>query len=169
MERIDYTAAMSTASWRTITTKKKDGTLVSKQQVTIFFKNEKGERKRKSKLFPVDRDLSTTVRRRNALRAFVSELEAKQEKEIAQAEERAHIEARQKEEALRMESTPTVTACIRAYIDKAKLGLAGTTDHGIEGATILDYEGTARRLEPHFRDVLITDLKPMAISEWAGR
>ena len=65
-----------------------------------------------------------------------------------------------------MESTPTVTACIRAYIDKAKLGLAGTTDHGIEGATILDYERTARRLEPHFRDVLITDLKPMAISEW---
>ena len=68
-----------------------------------------------------------------------------------------------------MESTPTVTACIRAYIDKARLGLAGTTDHGIEGATILDYERTARRLEPHFRDVLITDLKPMAISEWAGR
>ena len=65
-----------------------------------------------------------------------------------------------------MESTPTVTACIRAYIDKAKLGLAGTTDHGIEGATILGYERTARRLEPHFRDVLITDLEPMAISEW---
>lgn len=101
-----------------------------------------------------------------AINRWVKELEDEQEARIA-AEEAARCAAMAKAELERIRSaTPTVSEVVWDYIEKAKRGQAGTTDTGVEGSTVVDYNRTARKLEPAFSDVLITQLTPKMVKDW---
>ena len=159
MNRIDFKGAMGSATWRVIKRKRKDGSVRSFRMVTIYYDVD-GVRMRKSKSFPSDASLETEVKRRNALRKWISELEAEQEE--AAEQERLQLEEAERENAereRRERETPLVD-----YIERYIKSREAT--HAIESSTASDYRKTARRLVARFGDVTIQGLRAADVQDF---
>lgn len=187
MATINYDDAPAT--WRTVRTSRKDGSVTEQEQATIRFKvqvgvDELGKPKyatrRKSKLFPPDASLDTDRKRSNALKKWKKELrdeDARAEslalKRKQEAEEVARLEAERKqredEEKARLEaqksdpSYKSVGDFVSEYVDS--LSLSGT----IERSTANAYRGAARHIADGFGDITIRELTSPMIQAWQNQ
>ncbi|NLH91737.1 MAG: hypothetical protein GX481_04670, partial [Atopobium sp.] len=74
---------------------------------------------------------------------------------------RAKMEARATaENAEDARASRTVPAYVDGYIDRM------ASSEAIEGATIIDYRATARRIASAFSNVVLRDLTPEAVQRW---
>lgn len=154
-QRINYNAA--NASWRLLD--RKGGV---QWQVTLAYFVD-GHRKRKSKVFPASKDLRTERKRRNALKEWVAELDAKQDVAEREAAERAESER------ARIESTalPGANTAVGEYVTHCIDMLEAS--NGVRPSAISDYRTSAKRIVDGVGDVALKDLTPTMIQTWEAR
>jgi integrase len=161
MERINYGAAKAT--WQTVTRTAKDGTTTEQQRVILRYYVD-GKRKGKTKVFPASRVLDTDRKRDNALRQWVRELEAEQDRAIREERQRDEEReaARAEAERIAREAAERVNLIeyMREYIDVREAAQI------IEASTASDYRHTCKRLEARFADTSLQELTSKDVQDY---
>lgn len=180
-ERIDYASAP--VFWRTVKTKRKDGTVTEQLQAIIRFPVQEGtdgdgnpitKKRSKTKLFPNDRALDTEAKKRNAANRWRKELEAAQEEQIAAQEQKAReaaaaeaaqaVQERLREIDRLADSLPSGRSMVDFYVDSYldDVEAAGA----IEPVTIRSYRQSAKHIRKQFSEVRLDELTPTMIQKW---
>lgn len=159
---VDYLTA--SATWRLISTAKKDGSTTDQWQATIRYQVEQiGDdgnvviaNRRKTKLFPPSVD--TDRKKSSALKAWRKQLAQQQAEELERA---SREEAERASETLPTEpAEKSVYAYATQYLDEAEAIGA------VRPSAIADYRTSAKRVGEAFPDVAVKDLTPAMIQAW---
>lgn len=165
---VDYLTAPAT--WRTITTTKKDGSTTDQWQATLRYTvtvidkdgTERSVKRRKTKLFPASVD--TDRKKSSALKAWRKQL-AQEQAERMERERIAEEERLAAERAARDDLGLTVCELVDKYIEARKVSSYKGRE-AIAGSTVADYRATLRRLEPDFSTVPAKTMKAIAAQDW---
>ncbi len=155
MERINYSEGKPTWSW----VERKDG---SKQLKLTLRYYDDGKRRSRAKRFSVadSTKLDTDRKKDNALRAWIKELEAEQDKLIKEEREREQAEA----EAAKLASLPSATSTVAEYISSFIDDLEASGH--IERSTVYSYRRFARAIAVAFPRVRLIDLTTTMVQKW---